>query len=86
MWGCASVELRVERSKSEVARDDWVSRRWVQELVRRYDTEGEAGLVPRSRRPHSSPRRTPAGLADEICELRKRLADQGLNAGAQTIA
>lgn len=75
-----------ERSKSEVARDDWVSRRWVQELVRRYDTEGEAGLVPRSRRPHSSPRRTPEGLADEICELRKRLADQGLNAGAQTIA
>jgi transposase InsO family protein len=79
--------VRVDgRSKSEVARDYRVSRRWVQELVKRFDAEGEAGLVPRSRRPHTSPRRTPERLVDEICELRKRLADQGLDAGAQTIA
>ena len=43
------------RSKSEVARDLGVSRRWVQELVRRYEADGEAGLAPRSRRPLSSP-------------------------------
>jgi Helix-turn-helix domain len=43
--------VRVEgRSNSEVARDYQVSRRWVPELVRRYDAEGEAGLEPRSRR------------------------------------
>lgn len=34
--------VRVEgRSKSEVARDSGVSRRWVQKLVARYDEEGE---------------------------------------------
>jgi transposase InsO family protein len=79
--------VRVEgRSKSEVARDYQVSRRWVHELVRRYDQHGEAGLVPRSRRPRTSPQRTPQALADEIVELRKTLADQGLDAGAHTIA
>jgi transposase len=78
--------VRVEgRSKSEVARDDRVSRRWVHELVKRYDAEGEAGLAPRSRRPHTSPQRTPQALADEIVELRKTLADQDLDAGAHTI-
>ena len=42
------------RSKAEVARDYGVSRQWVHELVRRFDAEGEAGLEPRSRRPHAS--------------------------------
>jgi transposase InsO family protein len=79
--------VRVEgRSKSEVARDYGVSRRWVHELVKRFDAQGEAGLVPRSRRPRSSPRRTPEALADEVVQLRKHLADQGLDAGARTIA
>jgi transposase len=39
--------VRVEgRSKSAVARDYGVSWRWVHELVRRFDAEGEAGLEP----------------------------------------
>ena len=48
--------------------------------------KGEAGLAPRSRRPRTSPRRTPEALADEVVELRKHLAEQGLDAGAHTIA
>jgi hypothetical protein len=41
--------VRVEgRSKSAVAREYRVSRRWVHELVRRYDAQGDAGLAPRS--------------------------------------
>ena len=43
------------RTKSEVARDYGVSRRWVITLVQRYLAEGEAGLEPRSRRPQRSP-------------------------------
>jgi transposase InsO family protein len=79
--------VRVEgRSKSEVAREYGVSRRWVHELVVRYDTEGEAGLEPRSRRPLSSPGRIAGDLEDEIVALRKDLVDQGLDAGAHTIA
>jgi transposase InsO family protein len=79
--------VRVEgRSKSEVAREYTVSRRWVQKLVARYDAEGEAGLAPRSRRPRTNPRRVPEAVEDEIVALRKTLAEEGLDAGAATIA
>jgi transposase InsO family protein len=74
------------RTKSEVAREYRVSRGWIRELCRRYEVEGTAGLLPRSRRPLSSPHRTSAELEEEVVELRKELADQGLDAGAHTIA
>lgn len=45
------------RPQAVVPRDYGVSRRWVHELVRRFDAEGEAGLQPRSRRPQASPHR-----------------------------
>lgn len=79
--------VRLEgRTKAEVARDYGVSPRWIYELCRRFDAEGEAGLEPRSRRPHRSPRRTSELIEDEIVELRKELADLGVDAGAHTIA
>jgi transposase InsO family protein len=79
--------VRIEgRSVSAVARDDGLSRRWAQELVGRHDRDGEAGPAPRSRRPHTSPQATPAQIENRIVELRKQLTDQGLDAGAQTIA
>lgn len=74
------------RSKSSVARDYGVARSWVCELVRRFKAEGEAALEPRSRRPHHSPSRTPQDVEDAIVRWRKCLADQGLDAGAETIA
>jgi transposase InsO family protein len=74
------------RSRSAVARDYGVSRRWVQILVARYLAEGEAAFAPRSRRPHSSPRRTSQVTEDAIVALRKDLAGAGLDAGAETIA
>ena len=74
------------RSKSEVARDYGVSRRWVQTLVARYLTEGEAAFEPRSRRPLTNPRRTGVEVEDAIVALRKELADAGHDAGAETIA
>jgi transposase InsO family protein len=73
------------RSKSEVARDYDVSRYWVQQLVRRYATEGEAAFQPHSRRPRHSPHAVPAAVEDEIVRLRKELSRQGLDAGADTI-
>jgi transposase InsO family protein len=79
--------VRVEgRSKSAVAREYGMSRRWVHELVCRYDAEGEAGLAPRSRRPRDSPTRTPTDVEEAIVAWRKSLAEQGLDAGAATIA
>ena len=74
------------RTKAATARDYGVSRRWVHELVRRFDAEGEAGLELRSRRPHRSPNQTPASVEDEIVQIRKHLAEDGLDAGAHTIA
>jgi transposase len=61
------------RSRSEVARDYGVSRRWVITLVRWFLAEGEAGLAPRSRRPRRSPARTAVELEDEIVAIRKNL-------------
>ena len=79
--------VRIEgRTKAEVSRDYGVSPRWIYELCRRFDTQGEAGLEPRSRRPRASPGRTPVEVEDGIVELRKDLLDQGLDAGAHTIA
>ena len=74
------------RPKAEVARSYGVSRRWVHELCRRYEMHGEAGLRPASRRPHRSPHQTPPDVEDAVVSLRKLLSDQGLDAGAHTIA
>src|ERR1700684_395676 len=74
------------RSKSEVAREYGVSRRWVITLVQRYLAEGEAGLQTRSRRPLTSPGRTARHLENEIVALRKELDREGHEAGAATIA
>jgi hypothetical protein len=63
-----------------------LSRQWVHELVRRFDADGQGGLEARSRRPRSSPSRIPLRVEDEIVALRTALADQGLDAGAHTIA
>jgi transposase InsO family protein len=74
------------RSKSEVARDYDVSRYWVQQLVKRYETEGAAAFEPRSRRPHHNPRALGDTVEDKIVRLRKTLAKLGYDAGAATIA
>jgi transposase InsO family protein len=74
------------RTKSEVARDYGLSRRWVHELIRRYEAEGETGLQPHSRRPRHSPQTTPRAVEDRVVALRKRLTEQGLDGGAETIA
>jgi transposase InsO family protein len=47
-----------------------ISRQTYYRLRRRYEEEGPAGLVPRSRRPHSSPGAVDAALELEIIRLR----------------
>jgi transposase InsO family protein len=79
-----SVKLE-GRSRSEVARDYKISRYWVQQLVRRYEAEGDVAFQPRSRRPHTNPRAVNLDLEDQIVRLRKNLSKKGLDAGAETI-
>jgi transposase InsO family protein len=73
------------RRPAEVAAEYGVARSWVYELVARYRAEGDTAFEPRSRRPHSSPRVLPDATVELIVQLRKALADQGLDAGADTI-
>ena len=80
-----SAVLVEGRSVREVAAAHGVSKSWLYELLARYRDEGAPGLVPRSRRPHRSPTRMSAAVEDEIVRWRKRLTDQGLDAGPATI-
>jgi transposase InsO family protein len=70
-------KLIVERHRAgwrqaHIAAAMGISRKCVQTWVGRYAAEGEAGLVDRSSRPHTSPTRTPAGTEDRIVQLRGR--------------
>src|SRR3954464_2269331 len=60
-----------------------ISRQTFYKYKRRWDAEGPAGLVERSRRPHRSPTRIDAALEDEIVRLRRSLR---VDNGAQAIA
>ena len=72
-------------SQSEVARTYGVSQGWISRLMGRYRVEGEAAFEPRSRRPSTSPAATAPGVVDQVLRLRKELAEQGLDAGADSI-
>jgi transposase InsO family protein len=74
------------RSMREVARCHGVSKSWVSVLVGRFRAGGYEALEPRSTRPRSIPGRTPDAVEDEIIRLRKWLTEEGLDAGAETIA
>lgn len=74
------------RSKSAVARDYGVSRQLVQQLCKRYEAEGDAAFISRSRRPHHSPQAVTTEVEERIVRLRKTLTKRGLDAGADTIA
>lgn len=78
--------LQAHMSPAEAATHFGVSRRWVYELMRRYRTQGEEGLAPRSRAPHSSPQTTTRSVQQRIVALRRELSSSGLDAGAETIA
>ena len=79
------THLRTGRPIAELARAHGVHRSWLYKLLARYRTKGEAGLEPRSKRPHRSPTRIADRYEEEIVVLRKELADFGADAGAQTI-
>jgi transposase InsO family protein len=74
------------RSQSQFARDYGVSQGWISRLIKRYTVEGDAAFTPRSRRPHTSPRRLPQATIELIIELRHTLTGKGLDAGPHTIA
>jgi transposase InsO family protein len=73
------------QSARAVARDHGVSKTWHYELIARYEAEGDAGLIPRSKRPLHSPNQIIDLFEEEIVRLRKELEAAGYDAGAETI-
>lgn len=74
------------RTQADVARSYGVSPGWVSKLLTRYRHEGEAAFSPRSRRPHTTPNQLPTSTVELIHTLRQQLHNQGMDAGAHTIA
>jgi transposase InsO family protein len=70
---------------AEFCRVHQISRMTFYKWQRRFAVEGLAGLAERSRRPRSSPGRTCAAVEDVVVATRRRLVEQGLDHGAQSI-
>ena len=68
--------LIVERHRTgwkqaHIAEAMGISRKCVKTWIDRYATEGEAGLIDRSSRPHSSPRRTASCVEHQVVATRR---------------
>ncbi len=79
------AHLREGRSVAELASQHGVHRSWLYKLLARHRADGDAGLIPRSRRPRRSPGAIARSLERRIVALRRNLQAQGLDAGALTI-
>jgi len=79
------VHVREGTPVAELAAIHDVHPSWIYRLLARYRAEGDAGLIPRSRRPKTSPSALGSEFEDEIVRLRKQLSEEGLDAGALTI-
>ena len=73
-------------SVTEAAAAYAINRQHLHRLLKRYREGGLAAIEPRSRKPRSNPRATPAELTDRIVRLRTELTADGLDAGPVTIA
>ena len=78
--------VSAQLSVTAAAAQSGISRGHLHRLLRRYRDAGIDGLEPRSRRPRTSPGRTPDVLRDRITALRVDLVARGLDAGPATIA
>ena len=77
-----SAQLSVTAAAAEYR----ISRGHLHRLLRRYRDDGMEAVEPRSRRPRSSPGRTPDVVCARIVALRLELTARGLDAGPVTIA
>ncbi|MFF5017611.1 IS481 family transposase [Streptomyces sp. NPDC001165] len=63
--------VRSGRPVAHVAAEMGISRPTAHKWIRRWRSEGEAGLIDRSSRPHRTPHRTPATTEARVCRLRQ---------------
>jgi transposase InsO family protein len=74
-----------EVNVSAFCRDHQISRERFYEFRVRYKAEGEAGLEPHSRAPNTVANKTSLEMEDLIVAMRKKLDNEGLDCGAETI-
>jgi transposase InsO family protein len=81
-WKVSGVVERRQQFLADYQSDQWtmrdlcraygISRPTGYELVRRWEQEGDAGLADRSRAPRRHPNQTPAGIEEQVLELRRQ--------------
>ena len=64
-------------SFAEVCRQFGISRKSGYQLMRRYDSEGEKALVPRSRAPHTHPNALDERLGEALLDIKRRFPKFG---------
>jgi transposase InsO family protein len=67
-----TLALQADTPLSELCRRYGISRQTGYKWMKRYGAEGAEGLADRSRRPHASPKRTPADVEARVLEVRTR--------------
>jgi transposase len=82
---CVNAVLVEGRSVRAVAAATGRSKSWVHRHVALYQAGGDEALEPRKRGPKVPANLISLDVEDEIVAWRKRLADDGLDAGARTI-
>jgi transposase InsO family protein len=80
----ADVDVK-KLNVTKFCKEHGIGRSSFYEIRKRVDVEGESGLELRSRAPDTVANKTPVVVEDRIVELRKSLADDGLDNGAATI-
>ena len=73
----AVLAERGERPMAALSREFGISRETGYKWWRRCQERGMVGLEERSRRPHTSPRRTPIDIERRVVELRRKTPDWG---------
>jgi transposase InsO family protein len=82
---CVNAVLVEGRSVRAVAAATGRSKSWVQRHVALYRTGGDEALTPQKRGPRVPANLTSAAVEDDVVSWRKRLGENGLDAGARTI-
>ena len=72
-----SLARKAESNLAEICRRFGISRRIGYKWLERYDLEGIAGLQDRSRRPQTSPKRTPDFMEEAVLAVRQEHATWG---------
>src|SRR5512134_2463981 len=70
---------------AEFCRQHEMSRQTFYKYRRRFEAEGVAGLVPRSKRPRSSPRQVPPEQVEAVLVMHDQLRQDGWDHGARSV-